>query len=118
MDSGVAGHVMLIGMFLRVKPERKTAQTKFVDLGENTIPFKSITFRSASIHCRKSSELETLWCWMKRIRTYGNTRDGTVIKLDVRAQWTCGLVSMEQVQFSAGRDSEWPNCFSKNMQDQ
>ena len=47
MDSGAARHVMIQGMFLRMRLERKTAPKKFVaatgaqirDLGEKTIPF-------------------------------------------------------------------------------
>ena len=49
LDSGAAGHVMLEGMFPRVKLERKTGPNKFVaangeqisDLGDRTIPFKA-----------------------------------------------------------------------------
>ena len=47
MDSGAAGHVMIEGMFPRVKLERKIAPNKFVavigairDMCEKTIPFK------------------------------------------------------------------------------
>ena len=42
-----------------------------------------------------------------------NTRDGTVIKLDVNNgvytmdMWIC----LDEVQFSAGRDSEWSSRF-------
>ena len=64
MDSGAAGHVMLEGMFPRVKLERKTSPKRFVaangeqirDLGGKTIQLKTnegiqrcITFRSASV---------------------------------------------------------------------
>ena len=64
VDSGAAGHVMLEGMFPRVKLERKTASKKFVapngeqtrDFGEKTIPCKThegiqryMTPRSASV---------------------------------------------------------------------
>ena len=64
MDSGAAEHVMLEGMFPRVKLERKTSPKGFEaangeqirDLGDKTSPFKTnegiqrcITFRSASV---------------------------------------------------------------------
>ena len=39
-------------------------------------------------------ERETLWCWMKGIRTF---------EILECTQWTCGFVSMNQVHFSAGR---------------
>ena len=88
-SSGAAGHVMPETMFPRVKLERKTTPKKFVaangeqikDLGEKTIPFKTsegiqrcITFSSTNVvkpsfQCKRSSKPETLWCWMKRIRT-------------------------------------------------
>ena len=90
MDSGAAGHVMLETMFPRVKLERQTSPKKFVaangeqikELGEKSIPFKTnegvqrcFTFRSANVfkpssQCKRSSELETLLCWTKRIRTF------------------------------------------------
>ena len=49
MDSGAAGHVMLEGMFPRVKIERKTEPNEFVaangerirDLGKTTVHFKT-----------------------------------------------------------------------------
>ena len=90
MHSGAASHVMPETMFPHVKLERKISPKKFVaasgeqikDLGEKSIPFKTnegvqrcITFRSANVvnsphlQCKRSSELETLLCWMKRIRT-------------------------------------------------
>ena len=77
MDSGAAGHVMIEGMFLRVKLERKTAPKKFVaatgaeirDLGEKTISGVR-AWSNLSYQCRMSSELETLLCWMKRTRTF------------------------------------------------
>ena len=50
MDSGVAGHVMLEGMFPCVKLQRKAAPKKFVagngeqirDVGEKTIPIRQM----------------------------------------------------------------------------
>ena len=89
MDSGAAGHVIPKTMFPRVKLERKTSQTRVAangeqvsDLGEKTIPFKTIegvrrciTFiqceclSNLSFQYRKLSDPETLWCWMKKIRT-------------------------------------------------
>ena len=83
--------VMLETMFPRVKLERKTSPKKFVaangeqvkDLGEKNIPFKTnegvqrcITCRNANVvklsfPCKRSSKLETLLCWMNRIRTFG-----------------------------------------------
>ena len=90
MDSGAAGHVMPETMFPHVKLERKTSPKKFVaaygeqikHLGEKSIPFKTnqgvqrcITFRSANVvkpsfQCKRSSGLESLWCWTKRSRTF------------------------------------------------
>ena len=61
MDSGVAGHVMLDGLFPRVKFERKTSPNIFVaangeQISEKTIPIKTnegiqrcVTFSSASV---------------------------------------------------------------------
>ena len=104
MDSGAAGHVMPETMFPHVKLERKTSPKKFVaangeqikDLGEKNIPFKTnegiqrcITFRSANV-------VKPLISMQKVVRSGNvvvldeknppirNTRDGTVIKLDVR----------------------------------
>ena len=50
MDTGAAGHVMRAEMFPRVKLDRTSATKKLVaasgerirDLGEKTIPFKSV----------------------------------------------------------------------------
>ena len=81
----------------------KTGSKQFVakgeqikDLGEKTIPVKThasvhtcIAFRSASVvkHFismrKKSSELETLWCCMKRNRTF------QILDMEQCAQWTC-----------------------------
>ena len=36
-----------------------------------------------------------------------------MIKINVNNQWTCGFVSMNQVQFSANRDNEWPDRFGQ-----
>ena len=82
MDSGAAGHVMPETMFPRVKLERKTTPKKFVAANWVRKQFRSRQtreFRGAqhsevrmlsnpSVQCKRSSEPETLWCWMKRIR--------------------------------------------------
>ena len=65
--------VMLETMFPHAKLERETSPKKFVatngeqnkDLGEKSIPFKT----NERVQCERSSEPETLWCWMERIRT-------------------------------------------------
>ena len=103
MDTGAAGHVMPETMFPRVKLERRTSPKKFVaangeqikDLGEKNIPFKTnegiqrcITFRSASVvkhlismqKVVRAGNIVVLDEMNPHIR---NTRDGTVIKLDV-----------------------------------
>ena len=103
MDSGAAGHVMPETMFPRVKLERRTSPKKFVaangeqikDLGEKNIPFKTnegiqrcITFRSANVvkplismqKVVRAGNIVVLDEMNPHIR---NTRDGTVIKLDV-----------------------------------
>ena len=103
MDSGAARRLMLETMFPRVKLERKTSPKKFVaangeqvkDLGEKNIPFKTnegvqrcITFRSATVvkplismqkvvHAGNAAVLD------EKNPHIRNTRDGTVIKLDV-----------------------------------
>ena len=90
MDSGAADHVMPETMFPRDKLERNTTPKKFVaangeqikDLSEKAIPFKTNTRESRgakhsevpmlsnlSFQCKRASEPETLWCWMKRMRT-------------------------------------------------
>ena len=103
MDSGATGHVMPETMFPRVKIERKTTPKKFVtangeqikDLGEKTIPFKTnegvqrcITFRSASvvnplISMQKVVQAGNTVVLDEKNPHIRNTRDGTVIKLDV-----------------------------------
>ena len=103
MDSGAAGHVMPETMFPRVKLERRTSPKKFVaangeqikDLGEKNIPFQTnegiqrcITFRSANVvkplismqKVVRAGNIVVLDEMNPHIR---NTRDGTVIKLDV-----------------------------------
>ena len=126
---------MLEVMFPRVKAERRTSPNNFVaangeqikHLGEKNIALKTnegiqrcITFGSASVvkslsfQCRKLSELETLSCWMQRIRTSEHLRrnDGQAGREQTECtQWACGFASMKQVQFSAGRDSKWSNRF-------
>ena len=115
MDSGAAGHVMPETMFPRVKLERRTSPKKFVaangeqikDLGEKNNPFKTnegiqrcITFRSANVvkplismqKVVRAGNIVVLDEMNPHIR---NTRDGTVIKLDVSdgvytmGMWTC-----------------------------
>ena len=114
MDSGAAGHVMSETMFPRVKLERRTSPKKFVaangelikDLGEKNIPFKTnegiqrcITFRSANVvkplismqQVVRAGSIVVLDEMNPHIR---NTRDGTVIKLDVNN----GVYTMEMCQ--------------------
>ena len=135
MESGAAGHVMPETMFPHVKLERKTSPKKFVaangeqikDLGEKNIPFKTnegiqrcITFRSANvvkplISMQKVVRAGNVVVLDEKNPHIRNTRDGTVIKLDVHSgcvhNGTCGFVSMKQVRFSAGRESEWSSRF-------
>ena len=136
MDSGAAGHVMPETMFPHVKLERETLPKKFVaankeqikDLGEKSIPFKTnegvqrcITFRSANdvkpfISMQKVVRAGNIVVLDEKNAHIRNTRDATVIKLDVNlvcTQCTCGYPSVKQVQFSAGRDSEWSNRFRR-----
>ena len=102
MDSGAAGHAMPETMFPHVKLDRKTSPKKFVaangeqinDLGEKIIPFmtnegvqRCITYRIAnvvkpliSIQKVRAGNIVVLDDKNPHIR---NTRDGTVIKLDV-----------------------------------
>ena len=115
MDSGAAGHVMPETMFPRVKLERRTSPKKFVaangeqiqDLGEKNIPFKTnegiprcITFRSANvvkplISMQKVVRGENVVVLDEKNPHIRNTRDGTVIKLDVNSgvytmdMWLC-----------------------------
>ena len=103
MDSGAAGHVMPEAMFPHVKIERKTPSKKFVaangeqikDLGAKRIPFKTnegvqrcITFRSANvvkplISMQKVVQAGNTVVLDEKNPHIRNTRDGTVIKLDV-----------------------------------
>ena len=103
VDSGAAGHVMLETMFPHVKLERKTSPKKFVaangeqikDLGEKSIPFKTnegvqrcTTFRSANvvkpiISMHKVVRAGNIVVLDEKNPHIRNTRDGTVIKLDV-----------------------------------
>ena len=103
MDSGAAGHVMPEAMFPHVKIERKTPSKKFVaangeqikDLGAKRIPFKTnegvqrcITFRSANvvkplISMPKAVQAGNTVVLDEKNPHIRNTRDGTVIKLDV-----------------------------------
>ena len=91
MDSGAAGHVIPETMFPHVKLERKTSPERFVaangeqikDLGEknNSIQDKRGNpgvqniqkcecCQTTHFNAKRSSELETLLCWTKRIRTF------------------------------------------------
>ena len=114
MDSGAAGHVMPETMFPCVKFEHKKSPKKFVaangeqikDLGEKNIPFKTnegiqrcVTF--------SSNVVKPLMSMQKVVRNGNivvldetnphirNTRDGTMIKLDVNngvytmGMWIC-----------------------------
>ena len=104
MDTGAAGHVMPETMFPNVKLERRTSPKKFVaangdqikDLGEKSIPFKTkeriqrcITFRSAicceasHINMQKVVRAGNVVVLDERNPHIRNTRDGTIIKLDV-----------------------------------
>ena len=97
------------------------------DLGEKTIPFKSVegVHRCMKFRCAKRCGALNLndkgrasWrcrgAGLKRIRTLETIRDGTVIKLDVNT----GVYTMDMrvcldetlVRWSAGKDSEWPEC--------
>ena len=89
MDSGAAGHVMPEAMFPRVKLERKMPPKWFVaakgeqikDLGEKKSRSRQTKESRSASHSevqmlsnpsfrgKRSCELETLLCWMKRIRT-------------------------------------------------
>ena len=115
MDSGAAGHVMPEAMFPHVKIERKTPSKKFVaangeqikDLGAKRIPFKTnevvqrcITFRSANvvkplISMQKVVQAGNTVVLDEKNPHIRNTRDGTVIKLDVNSgvytmdMWIC-----------------------------
>ena len=119
MDSGAAGHVMPETMFPHVKLERKTSPKKFVaangeqikDLGEKNIPFKTnegiqrcITFRSANvvkplISMQKVVRAGNVVVLDEKNPHFRNTRDGTVIKLDVNNgvytmdMWICLYVT-------------------------
>ena len=103
MDTGAAGHVMAAEMFPRVKLDRTSTKKKFVaangekieDLGETTIPFKSIKgvyrcikFRGANVvkplmSMRKVMQADKVVVLDEKNPHSRNTRDGTVIKLDV-----------------------------------
>ena len=103
MDSGPAAHVMPEGIFPRVKLERKTSPKRFVaangeqirDCGEKTIPFKTdegtqrcLTFKSASvvkrfISMQKVVRAGNIVVLDEKNPHTRNTRDGTMIKLDV-----------------------------------
>ena len=113
MDTGAAGHVMPAEMFPRVTLDRTSATKKFVaangerikDLGEMTIPFKSVegvhsAFRSANvvkplISMRKVVQAGNVVVLDEKNPHIRNNRDGTVIKLDVNSgvytmdMWVC-----------------------------
>ena len=115
-------------LFPHVNLECKTSPKKFVaangeqirDLGEKNIPFKVHNVQKCeccqklTFQCRKLSELETFVVQDAKNPHIRNIRDGTVIKLDVNNgvyTMDSGFASMKQVQFSAGRDSEWSSPF-------
>ena len=95
-------------------------------LGEETIPLNTnegiqrcITLRSAIvvkpiISMRNVVQAGHVLVLDEKNPHIRNNRDGTVIKLDVnnrlktKNMW---FASMKQVQFLAGRDSEWSNHF-------
>ena len=100
MDSGAAGHVMLVVMFPHVKLERKTTPKKYANgeqskhLGEK-IPLKTNEGIQMCITFRSANNVKPLFPMQKVVRA-GNTvvldeknphirniRGGTVIKLDV-----------------------------------
>ena len=104
MDSGAAGHVMPETTFPHVKLERRTSPKKFVaangeqikDLGEKSIPLKTNEGASSEVHNIQESECCETLISMQNVVPSGNivvldgknphirnTRDGTVIKLDV-----------------------------------
>ena len=103
MYTGAAGHVMPSETFSRVKLDRTSTTKKFVaangekikDLGEKTIPFRSVEgvhrcfeFRSARvvkplISMRKVVQAGNVVVLDEKNPHIPNNRDGTVIKLDV-----------------------------------
>ena len=103
MDSGAAGHVMPETMFPHVKIERKTPPKKFVAangeqikvLGAKRIPFKTNEGVQRCITCRSANVVKPFISMQKVVQAGNtvvldeknphirNTRDGTVIKLDV-----------------------------------
>ena len=94
-------------------------------LGEQTITFKTIEGIQRCIHFRSASVVKTdisikivragnIVVLDENIEHIRNTRDGTTIKLGVNSGvYTMDMCtsSTKQVQFSAGRDSEWSNRF-------
>ena len=81
MDTGVAGHIMLAETCPRVNLDRTSATNKFVaangervkDMGEKTIPFKSvegvhrcIKFRSATVVKPLISRRKVVQSWQCR----------------------------------------------------
>ena len=103
MDSGAAGYVMSETMCPHVKLERKTSAKKFVaangeqikDLGEKSIPFKTIEGVQRCIAFRSANVVKPLISMQNVVRAGNivvlddknphirNTRDGAMIKLDV-----------------------------------
>ena len=114
-DTGAAGHVMPPEMSPRVKLDRTSTTMKFVaanggtieDLGERTIPFKSVEgarrstkFRSANvvkplISMRKVVQAGNVVVLDEKTPHIRNNRGDTVIKLDVNNgvytmdMWVC-----------------------------
>ena len=126
MDSGAAGHVMPETKFPRVKLERRTSPKKFVAAnGEQTWVRKTIhsktnegiqrciTFRSANVvkplismqQVVRAGNIVVLDEMNPHIR---NTRDGTVIKLDVNN----GVYTMDM--WICLDESEWSSRFRQD----
>ena len=130
MDTGAAGHVTRQKMFPRVKLDRTSATKKFVaadgertqDLGEKTILFNSIE-RCAQVQKNQECKRYEAFDLSEKVVQDGNvvvldeknphirnTRDGTVIKLDVNNgvcamdMWVCPDESRSG--FQLGKDSE------------
>ena len=115
MDTETAGHVMPSETFSRVKLDRTSTTKKFVaangekikDLGEKTIPFRSVEgvhrcfeFRSAKvvkplISMRKVVQAGNVVVLDEKNKHIPNNREGTVMKLDVNNgvctmyMWVC-----------------------------
>ena len=115
MDTGAAGHVMPSEMLSRVKLDRTSITKKSVaangekikDLGEKTIPFRSVEGVHRCSECGSARVVKPLISMRKDVQAGNvvvldeknphipNNRDGTVIKLDVNNgvctmyMWVC-----------------------------